>query len=625
MKRPTHDKRRESARADGFTDRALALLESDLQAALENAQHAIALAGKSDAGESGDGKPGDGKPGNGRRGDGRRGNRAALARALRAEGLCRDRMAEYNEALELFERALPIWREVGDVRAEAEMLIQIARSCYHMGAYDRALQSAMAALGLNRAGGDRGNESRAVNQIGNVHYARREYRQAREYYLQCLAIDEEIGDRDGAAAVRVNVGLADMKLGSYDEAIEQFRGALEAMRKTGNRVNEAFALNNIGSVLRQLGRFEEAVPYYRKALTIRRRLGLRRHVVNSLYSLGYLSRAAGDPVRACRFLREALREASKLDARRELYEIHIELALAYGERGMYREAFRHHQLYHELEKAVFNEESNAAMQRLMVQHNTERVRQQSELFRLRSERLELVLANRSQELAAAALNMVQRNEFLAALGRQLAAVAVSVRQRSTKRLLDDILRRMNESLDVDEQWKLFTTQLTTAHGAFLSLLARRYPGLRATELKVCSLLRLQLGTKEIASLLNVGVRDVEKHRLAIRRRLGLATGDDLVAALVTLDSQAAEEARSGDVDFLEVLRSRFPLLTPAELRLCSLLRLNLSTREMARILSLSTRSVENHRYNIRRKLGIDSAASLVTFLAACDDGRPRDI
>jgi DNA-binding CsgD family transcriptional regulator/septum formation topological specificity factor MinE len=67
-------------------------------------------------------------------------------------------------------------------------------------------------------------------------------------------------------------------------------------------------------------------------------------------------------------------------------------------------------------------------------------------------------------------------------------------------------------------------------------------------------------------------------------------------------------------EFSRKLHEKFPKLTPTEAKICSLLRLNLKSHEIARLFCLSERSVETHRFNIRRKLGMDREKSLSLFL-----------
>jgi ligand-binding sensor domain-containing protein/DNA-binding CsgD family transcriptional regulator len=67
-------------------------------------------------------------------------------------------------------------------------------------------------------------------------------------------------------------------------------------------------------------------------------------------------------------------------------------------------------------------------------------------------------------------------------------------------------------------------------------------------------------------------------------------------------------------DFLARLRDRFPNLTPKDHKLCAFLRMNLSSKEIAPLLYISTRGVEISRYRLRKKLGLDTEANLTEFL-----------
>jgi DNA-binding CsgD family transcriptional regulator len=57
-------------------------------------------------------------------------------------------------------------------------------------------------------------------------------------------------------------------------------------------------------------------------------------------------------------------------------------------------------------------------------------------------------------------------------------------------------------------------------------------------------------------------------------------------------------------DFLNRLKSRYPTLTPTELRLCAFLKMNISTKEIAPLMNISIRGVEICRYRVRKKMGI---------------------
>jgi DNA-binding CsgD family transcriptional regulator len=67
-------------------------------------------------------------------------------------------------------------------------------------------------------------------------------------------------------------------------------------------------------------------------------------------------------------------------------------------------------------------------------------------------------------------------------------------------------------------------------------------------------------------------------------------------------------------NFLLKLKSLYPDLTANELKLCAYLRMNLSSKEIAQLMSISTRGVEIGRYRLRKKLQIPSDTNLFRFL-----------
>jgi len=67
-------------------------------------------------------------------------------------------------------------------------------------------------------------------------------------------------------------------------------------------------------------------------------------------------------------------------------------------------------------------------------------------------------------------------------------------------------------------------------------------------------------------------------------------------------------------EFLNKLKSKYPTLTPTELRMCAYLKMNISTKEIAPLMNISVRGVEICRYRIRKKLGIDRTTNLTSLL-----------
>ena len=66
--------------------------------------------------------------------------------------------------------------------------------------------------------------------------------------------------------------------------------------------------------------------------------------------------------------------------------------------------------------------------------------------------------------------------------------------------------------------------------------------------------------------------------------------------------------------FMKTLKDNYPDLTPSDLRLCAFLRMNLSSKEIAPLLGISVRGVENHRYRLRKRLNLDADSNLTEFM-----------
>jgi ligand-binding sensor domain-containing protein/DNA-binding CsgD family transcriptional regulator len=67
-------------------------------------------------------------------------------------------------------------------------------------------------------------------------------------------------------------------------------------------------------------------------------------------------------------------------------------------------------------------------------------------------------------------------------------------------------------------------------------------------------------------------------------------------------------------DFTKRIKEKHPALTPNDLRLCSYLRMNISTKEISPLMNISVRGVEISRYRLRKKLNLDREANLTEYI-----------
>ena len=66
--------------------------------------------------------------------------------------------------------------------------------------------------------------------------------------------------------------------------------------------------------------------------------------------------------------------------------------------------------------------------------------------------------------------------------------------------------------------------------------------------------------------------------------------------------------------FFKRLLEEYPELTPGDLRLAAYLKMNLSSKEIAPLLNISVRGVENKRYRLRKKMGLPADVNLTEVM-----------
>lgn len=72
---------------------------------------------------------------------------------------------------------------------------------------------------------------------------------------------------------------------------------------------------------------------------------------------------------------------------------------------------------------------------------------------------------------------------------------------------------------------------------------------------------------------------------------------------------------SSEGQFFKLLRKKHPNLSSEDIKLCALLRLNISTKELASIFNISDSSLRTKKYRLKKKIDIDKDMSLENYIA----------
>ncbi len=100
--------------------------------------------------------------------------------------------------------------------------------------------------------------------------------------------------------------------------------------------------------------------------------------------------------------------------------------------------------------------------------------------------------------------------------------------------LKKMLKLVESDVALDKDWEQFSGHFDQVHMDFLHKLSEQFPKLSPNDYKLCAYLRMNLSTKEIASLMNISVRGVEASRYRLRKKLNLTTETNLTDFLLRI-------------------------------------------------------------------------------------------
>ena len=174
------------------------------------------------------------------------------------------------------------------------------------------------------------------------------------------------------------------------------------------------------------------------------------------------------------------------------------------------------------------------MQRKKEQNRqeAERLAEEKRLQQIKSELLETELQNKNNELTLQTSALVKRNQAIQSFLDELEKQKETLGDRYPNKLYNKLRSLMENALNDQADWLQFETYFNSAHQNFMDRLRHQYTDITAGDLRICCLLRMNLSTKEIASLLNISIRAVELRRYRLRKRLALDGDTNLVDFLM---------------------------------------------------------------------------------------------
>lgn len=166
--------------------------------------------------------------------------------------------------------------------------------------------------------------------------------------------------------------------------------------------------------------------------------------------------------------------------------------------------------------------------RLELEYRTE----QQKLQEMQNELLEAELQNKKNELMKQTATLARKSTIVNKLLDEINEQKKTLGERYPNKLYQRMRSLIEEIANDQGDWQAFESYFNSAHQNFIDRFRMTYSDITTGDLRLSCLLRMNLSTKEIASSLNISVRAVELRRYRLRKRIGLASDQNLTDFLI---------------------------------------------------------------------------------------------
>jgi tetratricopeptide (TPR) repeat protein/DNA-binding CsgD family transcriptional regulator len=565
------------------------------------------------------------------------------ARALNGIANIQKSCGELWMAIQTAERAVVIGEKGGNAIQTMMGLNTIALANEKIGDYPAALDYYARALAMAEGMNVKLNIATGLSNIGIVYTKIADYPRALDYYARSVAITEAGGNKSQLSATYTNLGGTFLALARYPESLDYYNRSLAIVTEMGDNSRIAIALCNLGALYYQLGDYTCVLDFLERALHLAEVAGEHESMYTILANIGSVHSELADYSRALDYILRALEIAEHSGSKSGQALQHEALGQVYSESGEYRLALDHLDRARILSEGIGDLETigKCMYRAATVQRKLGNLDSAHQGY-LKTLNYRSVVIKSNQGVA----------ETMLALGEVL------VEQSN----IAEGISRLEEALLFAQETGRKTV-VSTAHKELSVAYAKKGEIVHElTHLKKHYALEKEINTEDLKKRVDtfnmrVAIAEIE-HGVELQKMKTTQLEHDLANSAIQLSTQTdlldrfqsdlrlivkevdepiaalrrikekLKALPSSQIDwhrfemqfttvhpeFKTKLEAKHPALTPQEIRMCSLVRVGLRNPEIAKLLCLSERTLENHRFNIRKKLTLKTKQSLQEFL-----------
>lgn len=427
------------------------------------------------------------------------------------------------------------------------------------------------------------------NDIGNVYIEMNNYQAAIIFFKEALENANSIKYAKGKAVAQSYVGTTYEKQGNYLEALEAQKQSLVIFESLQDSLGIAMVNENIGSVHEDLMNYTLAYSYFKNAYGFLKNSHTKAEG-NVLNNIGDVHRKSGDFKKALMYTQQSLELALSIQDNNLIESGYKDLSKTYALMQDYKKAFQY-----KLESDVYREKA-------LRNQNLNQINALQTAYQAEKRETQIQLLQHQNEVSKANLTLL----FVISLSVAIVFLVLLIYYNKKRKHKQKILNYKQRTLRAELEKKEIEEKNLQ----------------RDIQLKTTALSRYSLHLSQKNKILS----DLSQTLKQISKRKNIDFSSKIKEITKEIDFNLKQENEWEEFkvffkeihpDFVKKLSNiSQESLSPSELKLGVLLRLNMSSKEIASILRVTPDSVRVARYRLRKKLPIDAKEDLVNFMLA---------
>ncbi len=481
-----------------------------------------------------------------------------------------------TSATEVMKINIPIFKKYKDTIHLANAYLMKGKIAMSDGYYNIALEETHSALKAHKEIGEDFRIAEDLLQVGIIYQATDEHQKAIDIFKESIDFYDKVESEQSIAQALNYMAHSQTKLKNYEDAEENLKKSLSISKKLEYKANIARVYENLGNVEFAKENYTQSIKYFNDSYNIWKTIGSPNHETNLLYFLGRSYASKKEYPEAIKYLNKSIAVQNSSNYPKILSAVFLQKSMAQESLGNYKKALTNFKQSKILSDSIFNIERTAVTQELKIIYETEKKEQQIIL-----QENEITVLGQQAEIS-------NLQKLLLGLGLGLSLLLFGVGYYA---LRQKIKRNKLEKEKLDAELAFKKKELTT-HALHL---AKKNEAL--------------VNLKQKAEALKTSENNKNGYQQLIRT-INFDLQDDNNWEKFSNYFQEVHK------DFNTKAQLKFPQITSNDLRYMALIKMNLSSKEIANILNISNDGIKKARHRLRKKIKIDSKQSLEATIIA---------